>query len=243
MKQTFFTIFGIPIIHTDHKSFINTLENRIKSEHKSFVVTANPEIVMKANQEKEYAEYLKRADFITADGIGIVIASKILNQPLPGRVSGTDMMVDLLERANDHQYRVYFLGAQPDVLELFLENVHKQFPKVEIVGSHNGFFDWNDNTIKEEIQSLKPDLVFVALGVPRQEKWIAENYDSFQKGVFMGVGGSFDVVAGVVKRAPKAWQKMNLEWLYRLIHQPSRWKRMLVIPVFLFKVIGQKFRN
>lgn len=243
MKQRFFNVLGIPIIHSNHHSFIDLLEGQIKENKKTFVVTANPEIVMRALNDKGYEGYLKKADYITADGIGIVIASKIFNQPLPGRVSGTDMMLDLLEIANQKRHRVYFLGATESVLQLLLKNVHERYPQVEIVGSHNGFFDWNDNNIEEEIKSTEPDLIFVALGVPKQEQWIAEHLDSFQKGVFMGVGGSFDVIAGVVKRAPKTWQKLNLEWLYRLIKQPSRWRRMLVIPHFLVKVIFQKQRG
>ncbi len=239
MKQ-FFNILGIPIVHSDYHSFIELLEEKIRENKKTFVVTANPEIIMRAYKDKEYEGYLKKADYITADGIGVVIASKMLNEPLPGRVSGTDMMLELLEHANQNRFRVYFLGATEPVLDLFLKNVHEQYPQVEIVGSHNGFFDWNDNNIKETIKSTEPELIFVALGVPKQEQWIAEHLDYFQKGIFMGVGGSFDVIAGVVKRAPKTWQKLNLEWLYRLIKQPSRWKRMLAIPHFLFKVVIQK---
>jgi N-acetylglucosaminyldiphosphoundecaprenol N-acetyl-beta-D-mannosaminyltransferase len=241
MEHKKINILDVPILHINNGDFIELLDQRIQNKVKTFVVTANPEIVMKANKETLYRSYLQRADFITADGIGIVMASKILNKSLPGRVTGYDMMLDLLERADKNQYRVYFLGAEPSILELFLKKVKARYPQVEIVGSHNGFFDWHDNNIKEDIQALEPDLIFVALGVPRQEQWIVEHYDSFQKGIFIGVGGSFDVMAGVVKRAPEIWQKLNLEWFYRLLNQPSRWRRMLAIPQFVLKVFGQKF--
>jgi N-acetylglucosaminyldiphosphoundecaprenol N-acetyl-beta-D-mannosaminyltransferase len=108
-----------------------------------------------------------------------------------------------------------------------------------IAGSHHGFFDWNKNTISEEIRASEPDIVFVALGFPKQEKWIAENISNFTKGLFIGVGGSIDVLAGEVKRAPEIWQKTNLEWFYRLLKQPSRWRRMLALPQFQLKFLNK----
>jgi N-acetylglucosaminyldiphosphoundecaprenol N-acetyl-beta-D-mannosaminyltransferase len=117
------------------------------------------------------------------------------------------------------------------------------YPNVQIVGSHNGFFEMKDTSIPDDINACDPDLVLVALGCPRQENWISMYIDHFQKGVFIGVGGSFDSLAGNVQRAPEMWQKMNLEWFYRLLKQPSRWRRMLALPHFVMKVVGQKVKG
>ncbi|MGE8203656.1 WecB/TagA/CpsF family glycosyltransferase [Heyndrickxia sp. NPDC080065] len=236
-------ILGVPILHTTKENFIDLIHERIKLEKKTFIVTANPEIVMMANENKEFMNYLQKADFITPDGIGIVKASKWLNKPLPERVPGFDTMKDLLALANRNHYRVYFLGARQEVLDQLIQITGREYPEMKIVGAHNGFFDWQDSQILEEIQQLKPDLIFIALGAPKQEQWISQHIDQFEKGIFMGVGGSFDGIAGVVPRAPEIWQKLNIEWLYRLFQQPSRWKRMLAIPQFVLKVWGQKIKR
>src|SRR5690606_34229166 len=123
------------------------------------------------------------------------------------RVTGYDMFVSLLEKGNEHRYSIYLLGAKEDVLHKAIERIEATYPNIHIAGFHHGFFDWNDTAIEEEIKAKKPDFVFVALGFPRQEKWIGERFASFEKGVFIGIGGSFDVLAGEVKRAPLLWQK------------------------------------
>ena len=237
------TILGVPFIHTNQNDFVQLLKQRIESEQKTFVVTANPEIVMKANEDSNYMDTIKQANYIVADGIGVVKAAKILNQPLPERVTGYDTVMDLLSLANEHRYRIYLLGAKQEVLEKAVNKINTNYPNANIVGSHNGYFDWNHNQIAEEVASLQPDIVLVALGLPRQEQWIAQHIANFNKGIFIGVGGVFDALAGEVKRAPEIWQKLNLEWFYRLVKQPSRWKRMLVLPHFVMKIYGQKVKG
>lgn len=233
-------ILGIPFVNTTKTGFVEKLDNHLTRQDKVFVVTANPEIVMKAIEEDSYKKVIDQATYITADGIGVVKAAQLLNYPLPERVTGYDTMMELLELAERKQYSIYLLGGQEETLQKAVTNIHTNFPNINIVGHHNGYFDWNQTHIQEEIKATNPDLVFVALGVPRQENWIAENLPHFQKGVFMGVGGSFDVIAGTVERAPVAWQKANLEWLYRLLKQPSRWKRMLALPRFGLKILKVK---
>ncbi|KHE71542.1 WecB/TagA/CpsF family glycosyltransferase, partial [Halobacillus sp. BBL2006] len=123
-------------------------------------------------------------------------------------------------------------------------NLQHFYPDIKIVGSHDGYFDWGKNDeVAMKVKQADPDLTFVALGAPKQEKWVAENIDSFDKGVFLCVGGSFDVIAGDVKRAPASWRKHNVEWLYRLIKQPKRWRRMLALPRFAFRIIKKKLRG
>ncbi|MBT2687095.1 WecB/TagA/CpsF family glycosyltransferase [Bacillus sp. ISL-47] len=243
MTLKFVDILGVPFINTTRSEFVKLLDRHIEKEEKAFVVTANPEIVMKAVEEPEYKSLLDRATYITADGIGVVKGAGLLGKPLPERVTGYDTMIDLLTLGNEKKFKIYLLGAQQDTIEKAVANIRATYPNVEIVGSHNGFFDWDSREIPNEIQEKKPDLVFVALGVPRQEKWIATNISRFEKGVFIGVGGSFDVIAGTVERAPEAWQKANLEWLYRLMKQPSRFGRMMALPRFAVKILTQKVIN
>ncbi|WP_231595756.1 MULTISPECIES: WecB/TagA/CpsF family glycosyltransferase [Lysinibacillus] len=237
------TIMGVPFLHISQQGFVDLLVNRIEQQEKTFVVTANPEVVMQANENPNVMNYLKQATYICADGIGVVKAAQILGDSLPERVTGYDTMVRLLEVGQQKHFKIYLLGAQKETIEKTVANIHKNYPNVDVVGYHDGYFDWNNNDFAKEIATLQPDLVFVALGVPRQEKWITENLDKFSKGVFIGVGGSFDVIAGTVKRAPVIWQKLNLEWLYRLLRQPSRFGRMLVLPRFALKVFALKFKG
>lgn len=233
-------IMGVPFLHIDQNNFAKLLVERTVNKEKTFVITANPEIVMRANEDPTLKQYINEATYICADGIGVVKAASILGEDLPGRVTGYDTMIELLKAGNEKRFKVYLLGAQKETIEKTVANIQRDYPNVEIVGYHDGFFDWNNNTIAEEAAALEPDLIFTALGVPRQEKWIYENMDKFSHGVFMGIGGSFDVIAGTVKRAPVIWQKLNLEWLYRLLKQPTRFKRMLVLPQFALKVFSMK---
>ncbi|WP_067728650.1 WecB/TagA/CpsF family glycosyltransferase [Oceanobacillus damuensis] len=237
------TIMDIPFLHTNQDAFVSLLDERIEQEEKTFVITANPEIVMKANENQTFMNYIEQATYVVADGIGVVKAAQLLNDPLPGRVTGYDTMMALLAIANQKHYKIFLLGAKQETLQKTISNISAQYPNVEIVGSHDGYFNWEDNDIADSIAAHQPDITFVALGVPRQEKWIAENFERFDKGVFIGIGGSFDVIAGTVRRAPEFWQKLNLEWLYRLLKQPSRWKRMLALPHFALKILKQKLKG
>jgi N-acetylglucosaminyldiphosphoundecaprenol N-acetyl-beta-D-mannosaminyltransferase len=198
---------------------------------------------MYAQEHPDYKNTIQSADMVVPDGYGIILASKILSTPIIERVAGYDLMIRLLEHGNEKKLKIYLLGGREETNQKAVTNISKQFPDIQIVGSHHGFFDWDKNTITDEIKAASPDLIFVALGFPRQEKWIANNLSKFSKGLFMGVGGSIDVLAGEVQRAPEFWQKLNLEWFYRLISQPSRWRRMLAIPRFLIRIFKLKLRH
>lgn len=237
------TIMGIPFLNMNQQDFTDLLVRRIEQKEKTFVITANPEVVMHAQENSTVMNIIQQATYVCADGIGVVKAAKLLGNPLSGRVTGYDTMIRLLEIGNEKRFKIFLLGAQPETLQKTVENIHRTYPHIDIVGSQDGFFDWNQNDIANKIAAVQPDLVFVALGVPRQEKWIAEHLSQFTHGVFIGVGGSFDVIAGTVKRAPIIWQKLNLEWLYRLLRQPSRFKRMLALPRFAIKVLGMKLKG
>ncbi|WP_102344843.1 WecB/TagA/CpsF family glycosyltransferase [Bacillus sp. Marseille-P3661] len=243
MEDKFVSILGVRFIHTNMTDMVERLKQRIQSNQKAFVVTANPEIVMKAREDATYKQYVEKATYVTADGIGVVKAAQILGNPLPERVAGYDLMRNMLAVLNEKGLKLYMLGAQQDTIVKAVDKIKAEYPNIQLVGYHNGFFNWDDPGIPNEIKEKQPDLVLVALGVPRQEKWIAEHINQFDKGVFIGVGGSFDVIAGTVKRAPEMWQKLNIEWLYRLVKQPTRAGRMLALPRFAIKVFGQKFKG
>ncbi|MFJ7745080.1 WecB/TagA/CpsF family glycosyltransferase [Peribacillus sp. NPDC097295] len=243
MNEKFVEILSIPFIDTNMDEFINQMIlPRIRNQEKTFVVTANPEIVEYANEHQVYKDIITKADYITPDGIGIIMASKWLNQPLQERITGFDLMNQLFAIANEQSLKVYLLGAEESVIEKAASEVRQKFPSINLVGYHHGYVDIEDETLAKSIAELEPDIILTALGFPRQEKWTSLHYPLFKKGLFMGVGGSFDVLAGKVNRAPVLWQKMRLEWLYRLIQEPSRWKRMLVLPKFVIKVRRRRRR-
>ena len=237
MTEKFVEILSIPFIDSNMDEFMNRMiYPRLMNQEKTFVVTANPEIVEYANEHKDYKDIIISADYITPDGIGIIMASKWLNQPLQERITGFDLMNELFRVADEKALKVYMLGAEENVIEAAALKVKELYPGLELVGYNHGYIDIKDDALPKSIAELEPDIILTALGFPRQEKWVSRHYALFNKGLFMGVGGSFDVLAGKVNRAPVFWQKMRLEWLYRLIQQPSRWKRMLALPRFVLKV-------
>lgn len=233
------SIMGIPFNNLSKQNLIDKLWNQ--EMNKGFIVTANPEIVMETRNNEHYKNSILQADYVIADGIGVIIASKWLKQPLQERIPGFELMMSMIEHAASAGKSCYFLGSSKTVNQMAVEELKIKFPDLIIAGHHHGFFDLNDERITDQVKATNPDFIFVALGMPKQEQWIAENIDLFSKGIFMGVGGSFDVAAGEVKRAPDTWIKLNLEWLYRLIKQPFRWKRILKVFEFIFRIIFNKY--
>lgn len=233
-------ILGIQFSKLTNQQLLQQLTLDLQQKQRRFIVTANPEIVLYARKHPEYASVLRKADLITADGIGIVIGSNLLKNPLPERVTGFDTLKKLLKIAENQQKSVYFLGAKTDVLKAALKNIQQEYPNLPIAGYHDGYFK-SAASIAQTIQQQKPDIVLVALGFPKQENFI-DQYSIGSHGIWMGVGGSFDVIAGKVKRAPVFWQQHHLEWCYRLIQEPSRLPRMLALPKYLLLILGQKFK-
>jgi N-acetylglucosaminyldiphosphoundecaprenol N-acetyl-beta-D-mannosaminyltransferase len=170
------------------------------------------------------------SDIILADGISVVWASQILGRPLPERVAGIDLMMGMLTRGNKNQYRIYCLGATDDVLEETAARIAADYPNVKLVGRHNGYFTTGEEpSIVDEIIAAKAHILLVAMSSPKKEKFLARWNDRLDVPVCHGVGGSFDVMAGKVQRAPESWQRLGFEWLYRLLQEPRRlWRRYLV---------------
>ncbi|MEH7383239.1 WecB/TagA/CpsF family glycosyltransferase [Bacillus sp. JJ1533] len=235
-------VMGYDFVNNSMSEFVDEMHERVQKEQKTFIVTANPEIVTYANTHPYYDKVLKQAQYIIPDGIGITIASKLLGNPLQERITGFDFMTELLHIANQNKYKVYFLGTEPDVIGLTVQNIQLSFPDINIVGYHHGFFK-DDEPIIKEIKRTEPDIVFLGLGFPKQEEWIASNKHHFNKGLFIGLGGCFNVWAGVVNRAPELWRNLNLEWAYRIMKEPARLKRAVAIPQFMLRVINRKYRK
>ncbi|MED4224290.1 WecB/TagA/CpsF family glycosyltransferase [Neobacillus cucumis] len=235
-------VVGYQFVDNSMDELVNEVHYRIKHSHKTFIVTANPEIITYAQSNPYYEKILKSSNYIIPDGAGIILASKILGQPLQERLTGFDLMSRLLEISNNHKYKIYLLGTKPGIIDKSVSNIQKVFPHIEIAGFHHGYFK-SDQEIINEIQQCQPDIIFVGLGFPKQEKWISKNRHMFNKGIFIGVGGCLNIWAGVNKRAPKFMRDLNLEWLYRLMKEPTRSKRMLAIPIFLSRVFRQNLNK
>ncbi len=208
----------------------------------NYVVTPNPEFLMEASKNKEFYIALNSADMSIADGIGVIYAAKILKKPLKTRVTGIDLMNEIL-RFLARTGRSYFLfGAKPGVAEMAAKNIDETYKGIKCVGYQDGYFQEKDEgKIIDKINLAKPDVLFVGLGAPKQELWVKNNLDILNASVCLCIGGAIDVHSGNVKRAPKWISKIGFEWLYRGIKEPKRFKRLIKLPLFLIKVLKVRF--
>lgn len=217
--------------------FQKELSGKLDREEKTFVVTANPETLMIGQRDSEYDAILRSADTtIVPDGIGVVKGANMLGIPLKERVTGVETVQGLFSMLNEKKRSLYLFGAKKEVLELLKEKLAAEYPGIHLAGSCDGYAPDKD-AVFDEIAAAQPDVVLVAMGIPMQEKLIHKHYHRFHKGIFIGVGGSFDVLSGSKKRAPAIFCKLNLEWLYRILCEPSRFKRFYDSNVkFIFKI-------
>lgn len=204
-----------------------------------YVVTPNPEFLLAAEKDLEFQKILNRADLVLPDGIGVVYSAKILGTPLKERVAGFDFACDMLEELNEMGGRLYLLGAKPGVAEEAAARIVEKHPKIVICGTHDGYFQESD-PVAREVAAAQPDLLFVCLGAPKQEKWIARFGLLTGAKLAIGLGGALDVFAGNVERAPEQWQKLGMEWAYRLVKEPKRIGRMAKLPLVLVKAAGRR---
>jgi len=226
-------LFGVEILELPKESILQTVVERIEKEEKTFLVTANALIMLQVRKNATYKDAVRSADYVVPDGFGIRLIGKVKYKRDIHRYPGIDMVKDLIEIGKDKNWKFYFLGAKEEVVIRMYE-IYKEV--VNVVGYHHGYFE-GDGPV-DEILSLEPDVVFVAMGAPKQELWIWRNINKFKKGLFMGVGGSFDVLSGMKKRAPGWMIKMGLEWAYRFFQSPSkRWKVPFQIVEFLLRAL------
>ena len=234
-------ILGVPVHPYTMEGAVNKIIERVLQSKKTLVVTANAEIIMMGQSDTDYMKILNKAALVLPDGAGTVWAGRKLGYEVPERVAGYDLFLNLMSEAAHKKFKVFFFGAAPGVADEAKQKCEILYPGVSIVGCRNGYFNEEDNlTIVEEINKSCADLLFVALGAPKQEKWLSKYQEILNPTLLMGIGGSFDVVAGKMERAPKWMQDASLEWLFRLYKQPSRFKRMLVLPKFVIKVLRFK---
>ena len=209
------------------------------------VFTPNAEIIMAAYRDKEFADILNRSELLTADGIGVVYASRILKKPISERAAGYDIACNVLDRIGESGHKLFLFGGKPGVAEQARDNLTQKYPNLNIVGVRNGYFKpEEDAEIVNEINASGADIVFVCLGAPKQEKWIDAQRDNLKVKVAMGIGGSLDVFAGTVLRAPAFFCNHGLEWLYRLYKEPWRIGRMMELPKFAATVFlkGKRYK-
>lgn len=232
------SIFDVPISAVTLEEALAEVIEFINTEGLKQVFTPNPEIVMLAQENQELMDIVKRGHLVVPDGIGLIIASKLKSLGLKERVPGIDLMDKILEYCCLNNKSVYILGGKPGIPERAIERIKDKFNGITFAGSHHGYFKQEEEIgIINDINSSGADVLFVCFGAPKQELWIGTNGDRLNCKIAMGVGGSVDIYAGAAKRAPKVFQRMGLEWLYRLIKEPWRYKRMLILPRFLIRFI------
>jgi N-acetylglucosaminyldiphosphoundecaprenol N-acetyl-beta-D-mannosaminyltransferase len=223
------------------------IKNKLKEKRKiPFVIyTPNTEIVMLCDKDEELKKIINEGDLVLPDGIGLVIASKIKKIPLKERVTGFDTSVELLKIASENGYKIFLLGGSPEVGEKASQIIQSTYGNI-VSGWQHGYFKGyhtgvenseEENKIIERINNLNPDILFVGLGSPKQEKWINRYKNDLKVNLIIGNGGTMDVISGKAKRAPVIFQRMGLEWLYRLVKDPKRIKRQMVLPIFILKII------
>jgi len=236
MKET---ILGVQVNTENYDELIPKVFRNIEDKKKSLVVAINPEKLMKAKEDPELKALLNRAEFQIPDGIGVIIASKLKKGSISSRITGIDMMDRVVREAARTGRAVFLYGAKPGVADKAAQQLKQTYPDLIVAGTQDGY-ESDSSKVLDTINKAKPDILFVAMGSPKQEQWIEQHRDNLYPTLYQGVGGSFDVLAGNVKRAPAAFQKLGAEWLYRLLKEPSRLKRQMNLPKFLFEVFKQK---
>lgn len=204
-----------------------------------YAVTPNPEFILAARKDPAFRQVLLDADLVLPDGIGVIYSAKLLGRPLKGRAPGIEFAQQLIAWMAKNGKRLFLLGAKPGVAELAAANLKAKYPGLIVCGTHDGYFQ-EDEPVVEAIRAAAADVVFVCLGAPKQEFWMAKNGPASGAHLMVGLGGSLDVFAGVVDRAPEGFQKLGLEWLYRLMKEPKRFGRMAKLPLVLVYALGSR---
>lgn len=235
------TILGVRVDNVNYQQALSIIESFIESGQPHQVVTVNPEFIVAAQSDEEFRRILNASALSLPDGVGLLWAARFLGCPLQERVTGVDTMHLLAALAAQKGYRLFLLGAAPGVAVETAARLCEMYPGVTIVGTHAGSPSAEEeDEIVDMIRRAKPDILFVAYGAPAQDKWIARNLARLGVPVAMGVGGAFDFISGRAKRAPRWMQRLGLEWLHRLLHEPWRWRRMFALPKFVWLVVRER---
>lgn len=244
MTDRYVNILGVNVHQVDFAQMLKLIEVWLAAPTSKSpchqICTINAEFVIDARRDASVAAMLNRADLRVADGMGVVVAAWLAGLPLRERVTGSDGIYRICERAAQCGWRVYFLGAAPGVAEKTAQILQQRYPGLLAAGAFSGSprdGDWPE--IEQRLTAAQPDILFVAYGHPRQDFWIDRHRHELPAKVAIGVGGAFDFVAGVTQRAPRWMQRLGLEWLHRLIHEPWRWRRMVKLPLFVGLVLKQ----
>lgn len=234
-------ILGVRVDSLTMDEAVGQIAQYIADRAGVLIATANAEMIMRATKDHHLRDILNEAALVVPDGAGTVWAAHHLGHPMPERVAGYDLAQNLMRCAPERGYRIFFFGSAPGVADKAKAKAERLYPGIQIVGTRNGYFTESDEEeIVRQIREAKPDILLAALGVPKQEKWLHKYQSTLEVPVSIGVGGTFDVMAGVMKRAPLWMQKARLEWLFRGLLQPKRAGRLLALPHFVFKVHAYK---
>lgn len=235
-------VIGVPVDAVDMQLAMDFVDATIaRGGPTGYIVAVNPEKVLAVRKSRELAEFIDGASLLIPDGIGVVLAARFLHGVGISRVPGADLMQVICRRSEEHRYRLFLYGASEEVNRDAVEELRRRYPGIMIVGRVHGFVPEDAMpTLVAQINESGADILFVALGSPRQEQWIRQFGPDLKVRLCMGIGGTLDTVVGKVKRAPKIWQKLGLEWLFRLLCQPSRAKRQVVLPLFVWHVLRER---
>ncbi len=237
-------ILGVHVDAVTMAQAVERVADLIAAGKPSMVATANAEMLLRATHDDELKSILNAANLVVPDGAGTVWAARHLGCHMPERVAGFDLVQELMKLAPARAWKFYLFGSSPGIAEKAKAKAETLYPGIQIVGTRNGYFKPADEPeIVAQIKAARPDVLLAALGVPKQEKWLAAHMNDLNVPVSIGVGGTFDVMAGVVKRAPLWMQRARLEWLFRAMLQPSRAGRLLALPKFVLKVHKQKVNS
>ena len=238
------SIHGLQISNVTMEQTLDTLLQNSREKAPLAVFTPNAEIIMQAVRDPNLATILNKADLLLPDGAGVVLGARLLGTPVKEKVSGIDVARGLLRRGQKPRLRFFLFGGKPGVAEQAAIHLLSEYPGISIAGFRDGYFEPGESpAILEQINRSSPDIVFVCLGAPKQERWIMENKHALRCGVAIGLGGSLDVFAGTGKLAPEWMRRAGLEWLFRLAREPHRWRRMLDLPRFVLLTVGTRLRS
>ncbi len=240
------SILGVRIDNVSMNETMDIIKDKIENGEQYIIYTPNTEIVMMCRKDEELMDLVNKSDINVPDGIGLIYASRMKKHPLKEKVAGYDLSVNMLKLANEKNLKLFVVGGKPGIADEAMENVHRDYPNINITGSQHGYFkgthlgkngDDEELIVLDKINKAEPDILFVGFGAKKQEQWIEYNKDKINAKIIIGNGGTLDGLAGRVKRAPDMFIRLGLEWLYRLTKEPKRIKRQILLPMFMLKVV------